>query len=155
MSGSKLDNSIDTGGHRFLLQFTGDWQGTSKTYFEPGVVADESAVEATVRPLFDNRFVQLNYKSSLQGKPFEGSMILGLHLLDNNWQMSWVDTFHMGTGIMHASGPYINDSFNVLGRYSTGGDNPEYWGWRTVIERNGSDGFTLKAYNIEPGGPDQ
>lgn len=154
MSGSKLENSLASGGHQYLLQFTGDWKGTSKTYFEPGVVADESPVEAVVRPLFDKRFVQLTYKSSLQGKAFEGWMILGLHLLDNSWQMAWVDTFHMGTGIMHASGPYTSDSFNVLGSYSTGGENPEFWGWRTVIEKT-AEGLSLKAYNIEPSGPDQ
>ncbi len=152
MSGSKLQNSLDNGLHFQLLQLIGDWSGNSKTFFEPGILGDESQVKAQITAMFDGRFINIAYQSSVQGSPFQGTMILGYYLLDNTWQMVWVDTFHMGTGIMHAKAIADGNEFNVLGQYSSGGESPEFWGWRTVIKKPSADQFILSAFNITPQG---
>ena len=151
MSGSKLQSSLKDGGHFQLLQLVGEWSGVSRTFFEPGVLGDESAIQAHITPMFDGRFVNIVYESSMQGSSLQGSMIIGLYLLDNSWQMAWVDTFHMGTGIMHAKGANEGNEFNVLGQYSSGGENPEFWGWRTIIKK-AADQLIISAFNISPQG---
>ncbi len=38
----KFAESLENGPHANLAKFAGDWTGTTKTWFEPDVVADES-----------------------------------------------------------------------------------------------------------------
>jgi len=152
MATSKLEQSLVDGIHKQLNDLQGQWKGTTKTWFDPSVLADESSAEGNIVPLFDGRFVLHEYRSSLQGQPFEGRMELGYHMKENKFQMSWMDTFHMGTGIMLCEGEASNGNFSVMGNYSTGGDDPQTWGWRTTIEKIDDNSITIRAYNITPEG---
>ena len=149
---SKLEQSLEAGPHHQLLQLAGNWEGTTSTWFEPGDPVDVSPMTGTIRPLFDGRFVLHEYKGIFQGKPFEGICIMGYHLQSQTFQSAWVATFHMGTGIMFSeSGP--NDHFfSALGAYSSGGDAPEQWGWRTEAKVEDENTIVLTAYNITPSG---
>ncbi len=149
---SKLEQSLQDGHHKNLTAFEGKWTGTTKTWFDPSILADESASQGSIKLLFDGRFIQYEYVGSMQGKPFEGIMILGYHIKDDKFQMSWVDTFHMGTGIMLSEGDAHGDNFSVIGYYGTGGDDPQTWGWRTTFKKASADQLIISAYNITPGG---
>lgn len=65
--------------------------------------------------------------------------------------MAWVDSFHMGTGIMFSQGSKPGKLFSVLGNYGEPG-TPEPWGWRTVLELRDSNTLVITAYNITPAG---
>jgi hypothetical protein len=149
---STLEQSLTAGPHQQLLQLAGEWQGTTRTWFEPGNPVDESPMAGTIRPLFDGRFVLHEYKGSFQGKPFEGICIMGYHLLSQTFQSAWVDTFHMGTGIMLSESTTNHNFFSVLGSYSSGGEQPEQWGWRTEVKLEDENNIILTAYNISPAG---
>jgi hypothetical protein len=152
MGVSKLEQSLADGLHKRINEFEGKWAGNTKTWFDPAILADESPSEGSFKPLFDGRFMQFEYRSSMQGKPFEGIMIIGYHIKDNKLQMSWVDTFHMGTGIMLSEGEADGNNLSVTGYYGTGGEEPQTWGWRTTFEKNGSDELVIRAFNITPEG---
>ncbi|RZK41507.1 MAG: DUF1579 domain-containing protein [Pedobacter sp.] len=108
-------------------------------------------MEAEVTMLFDGRFLKYDYQSSLNGKLFQGQMIWAYDLGNEKCQCSWVDTFHMGTGILHSEGQATANGFVVTGSYGwIGIDEP--WGWRTELEINGDNQFTVTAYNISPQG---
>lgn len=131
----------------------GHWEGVTRTWFEPDVLADESMTRAVFRLLLDGRFLLHEYEGSVQGKPLQGMAIYGRRANVQEWQMAWIDSFHMGTEIMfstHMSGPEER-LFSVLGSYGDPGGGPA-WGWRTEIHVISHDEFVHTAYNISPDG---
>ena len=131
MEGNALARSKESGAHRLLAQMVGEWEGTAKTWFQPGKLEDESPNTGTIRAALDGMFVVLEYKGSLKGKPLNGIAIFGYHLTEKKWQMAWVDSFHMETGIMlsETEAAAAGKKFSVLGHY--GGTGGPTWGWRT------------------------
>jgi hypothetical protein len=91
------------------------------------------------------------YQGSLGGKAFDGIAIIGFSISSDKFQMAWVDSFHMSTGIMFSEGKNPDKLFSVLGNYG-GGEMPEPWGWRTEIELKDKDTMIITAYNITPTG---
>lgn len=152
MSASKLQASLENGEHKKLNALTGEWTGETKTWFEPGDPIDVAPAEGTIRPLFDGRFVQHEYRSSFQGAPFEGIAIYGYHMKTGAFQCAWMDTFHMGTGIMFSEGTRGGAFYNVSGSYEASADDPQRWGWRTEITIVDADQIIITAYNISPDG---
>ncbi|MBO9615447.1 MAG: DUF1579 domain-containing protein [Dyadobacter sp.] len=151
MSKSKFETSLESGVHHQLLTLTGNWQGTTKTWFEPNVLADESEMKGTIKAILGGRFLLHEYQGSLNGKSFDGVAIFGFDIANNNAQCAWVDSFHMGTGMMLSNGTPTENGFSVLGQYSV----PEYpnpWNWRTTAELTDPDTLIITAYNISPEG---
>ncbi|MCF0071894.1 DUF1579 domain-containing protein [Dyadobacter sp. CY261] len=151
MSKSKFEASLETGVHHRLQSLAGTWQGITKTWFEPNVLADESEMTGRIKSILGGRFLLHEYQGSLNGKPFEGIAIYGFDIANNNFQIAWIDSFHMGTGTMLSNGTPTENGFSVLGQYSV----PEYpnpWNWRTVAELQDADTLVITAYNISPEG---
>lgn len=151
MSKSKLEISKETGPHLRLASLVGNWDGSTSTWFEADVLADESPMQGKINLLLDGRFINYEYKGTLNGKSFEGTMTWGYDLGNEKCQCSWIDTFHMGTAIMHSEGHETRSGFVVLGSYS-GPGIPIPWGWRTELEIINPDQFIIRAYNISPEG---
>ena len=150
MSTEKFETSIKEGAHKQLLGLTGQWEGTTQTWFEPDVLADESPMTGKITSILDGRFILYEYKGSLQNKPFEGVAIYGFELGEGKFKSAWIDSFHMGTGMMISEGVKTEKNISVLGSY--GGPGMEKpWGWRTEFEwRN--DELIIRAFNITPEG---
>ena len=146
----KFDESNVSGVHANLKRLVGNWEGITRTWFEPDVVADESPMTGRISPILDGRFLLHEYSGSLAGKPFEGVAIIGFDLATNKYQLAWVDSFHMSTGIMFSEGE-PGEKFSVLGTYDAGGPDVPRWGWRTEIDVIDGDNIVVTAYNIEPG----
>jgi hypothetical protein len=151
MSKSKFEISKESGPHLRLASLVGSWTGTTQTWFEADILADESPMRATATLLMDGRFLNLDYEGVLSGKPFEGKMIWSYDLGNDKCQCSWIDTFHMGTAIMHSEGAETGNGFVVTGQYGWTGI-PAPWSWRTELEIINSEKFILRAYNISPEG---
>jgi hypothetical protein len=151
MSKSKFVKSKESGPHSRLASLVGSWDGSTRTWFEKDILADESPMRGKITLIMDNRFLSYEYQGTLSGQPFEGKMLWGYNLGTQVCEMSWIDTFHMGTGIMQSLGSETGNGFSVLGSY--GGEGiPEPWGWRTELEIINSDQFVLRAFNISPEG---
>ena len=146
----KFEDSKENGPHAQLAVLVGEWQGMTKTWFEPDVLGDESAMTGKMSAILDGRFIVHEYVGSLSGKPFEGVAIFGFDLAANKFQAAWVDSFHMGAAIMFSEGD-AGDRFSATGTYYTGPESPR-WGWRTEIDLIDSDNLVITAYNISPDG---
>ncbi len=142
--------SQSDGPHARLAKLVGTWSGSTKTWFEPDVLADESPMTGTIRSILDGRFVMHEYSGSIEGRPFEGVAIYGFDLATNKWQSAWIDSFHMSTAMMLSEGDG-GGNFNVQGDYFAGDGEP-HWGWRTEIEQIDDDNIVIAAYNITPDG---
>lgn len=151
ISMSKFEVSKESGIHYQLGLLEGVWQGNTRTWFEPGKLADESPVQGNIRPVLDGRFMMHEYKGSLQGKSFEGIALYGYDIGNVKFQCAWVDSFHMGTGIMLSEGSDTSKGFSVLGSYGSL-TMEERWGWWTSIELCSDDQLVITAYNISPQG---
>ncbi len=150
----KFQQSLASGIHQKLSLLAGEWEGVTQTWFEPHKVEDESVISGTIRPILDGRFMLYEYSSSFKGKPTSGMAIIGYSIGNAAYQCAWVDSFHMGTGILFSTGGETEKLFSVLGSYG-GAGIPEPWGWRTEIEMLTDKRMIITAYNISPNGESQ
>lgn len=146
----ELDGSVQ---HGHLSELVGEWQGTARTWFEPGKPGDESPIAGTIRPILEGRFVVHEYRGQLRGEPLLGMAIHGYSMQKKRFTTAWVDSRHMGMDIMLSEGgsELDGESSSVLGSY----DDPaggQTWGWRTVVRLSGPDHLTITHYNISPAG---
>ena len=149
----KQETCEATGAHFWLRKLTGEWEGTTKVWFEPDKVADESPVRGSMRPILDGRFIMHEYKGSFGGKPLEGIAIYGYHLELNKFQSAWIDSFHNGSAIMFSEGKKGKDDFSVLGSYAyVTPELEQHWSWRTEIEMTNDGEVKITAYNVTPEG---
>lgn len=151
MADPKFAESRAPGGaHHLLSRLVGSWSGVTRTWFEPGQLADESPTRGRIRAALDGRFVVHEYEGAMKGKPLFGMAIIGYHLDAGRYTMAWIDSFHMGTATMHSEGEPRSDGFSVLGHYDVPESAP--WGWRTELRMSSDDQLTITAYNIPPAG---
>ena len=138
------------GAHHLLSRLVGEWEGQTRTWFEPGQLAEESSSRGVIRPLLGGRFIRYEYQSTLNGEPFEGLFIFGYNLGSGKYEATWIDTFHMATGMMFSEGVGTETGFAVLGSWDPG-EGPR-WGWRTEVEIINANQIVFTAYVITPEG---
>jgi len=137
--------------HHFLAQLVGGWIGTSKLWLEPDTLTDESPVQGSVQLVLGGRFALYLYQGSVEGEPQQGIFTFGYNTLSDQYEASWVDSFHNNTGIMFCVGSAKENGFYVLGSYPDPTGGPD-WGWRTEVELVDNDHLLIAAYNISPEG---
>lgn len=137
-------------GNLFLQKLVGKWEGSSRTWFEPGKLADDSRLAGEFAPVFGGLFVRHTYTGTMQGKPRQGEELLAFNTVTRQFQSSWVDDFHMNYAILFSEGAATEHGFSVRGNYDFEGQ-PK-WGWRTDYHLLDDDHLTITAYNIEPQG---
>ncbi len=151
MTKRSLEQSKAEGGvHHRLAQLAGAWEGTTRTWFEPDQIADESPWRGTIRPVLDGRFVVHEYEGSFQGQPIAGMAIYGYHLDRDRYETAWIDSFHSGTTIIFSTGQAGEERHSVLGSYEAPSGPP--WGWRTEITQPEPDRLVITHYNVTPDG---
>ncbi len=148
----KFESSIEDGIHARLNKMAGDWEGVARTWFEPDVIADESAISGSISPVLNGRFLLHEYKGTFTGKPLQGIMIYGYDLNTESFQSAWIDSFHMGTGIMFSRRASQDEDFSVYGTYDVQQEGWQQWGWRTDIQLEDENTLVITAYNITPEG---
>jgi hypothetical protein len=129
----------------------GKWEGTCRTWFEPGKLADESRVIGSFSEVLGGRFLRHTYEGTIRGKPRRGEELLAFNAVTKMYQSSWVDSFHMNYAIMFSQGPAADRGFELRGEYDVAPGQPQ-WGWKTVYELVDDDHVTITAYNITPDG---
>lgn len=135
--------------HHFLAQLAGGWTGTSKLWLEPDKLTDESPVMGSIQLILEGRFAIYLYQGSIEGEAQHGMFTFGYNTTLEQYEASWVDSFHNNTGIMACTGYAIENGFQVLGSYPDPTGGPD-WGWRTEVELIDNDHLTITAYNISP-----
>lgn len=149
---TKFEASIEEGTHARLNEIAGTWEGTARTWFQPDIIADESPVSGTIRSVLGGRFLLHEYESSFAGKPLQGIVIYGYDLNTRSFQSAWIDSFHMGTGIMFSQHPKQDGDFSVYGTYEVFQEERQEWGWRTDLRLEDENTLVITAYNITPEG---
>jgi hypothetical protein len=105
---------------QLLKSLVGGWEGSCKTWFRPGQLADESKVEGEFQLMMGGQFLRHTYKGSIQGRERTGEETLVFNAKNNQFEVSWIDSFHMNYGIMFSQGKPSKKGFTVKGEYSVG-----------------------------------
>jgi hypothetical protein len=148
-----LEQSKVNGVHHELARLEGDWEGTSKVWFGPDNLADESPVQGNMRLILGGRFIMHGYRGSFKGDALEGLAIFGYHLGLGIFQATWIDSFHNGTAMMFSEGERNSQSMKMLGHYHyVTPELEQKWGWRTEINIVSDNNIIITAYNITPEG---
>jgi hypothetical protein len=134
-----------------LKSLVGSWEGTCRTWLEPGKLADESAVKGTISPGLGGWFVRHVYEGTIQGRPRGGEETIAFNSVTKRFQISWVDDFHMNYGILFSEGEATERGFVVTGKYDVAPGTPA-WGWKTVLEVIDENQLVITAYNVTPDG---
>ena len=134
-----------------LKKLIGKWEGTCKTWFEPGKLADESKVSGEFTDVLGGSFVRHAYTGEIQGKVQHGEELIAFNTVTKIFQISWIDDFHMNYAIMFSQGKSAKHGFKVLGKYDVGENQPQ-WSWRTEYELIDDNHLVITAYNILPNG---
>jgi hypothetical protein len=134
-----------------ILKFmVGSWEGTCRTWFIPGKLADESKVKGEIRLILDGRLVRHTYEGTMKDKPRHGEETMVFSSMTKRFQVSWLDDFHIKDGILFSEGEASGRGFTVKGKWGSPGSPP--WEWKTVFEVVDDDHLTITAYNIKPDG---
>jgi hypothetical protein len=136
---------------KFLESLEGSWAGMCRTWFRPGELADESAIEGEFELILGGRFLRPIYEGKIQDKIRTGEELIAFNSVTNEYQISWVDDFHMNYGIMFSEGESTDSGFVVMGEYAFDPDKPS-WGWKTEYKLKDKDHLIITAFNITPEG---
>jgi hypothetical protein len=137
--------------HQFLAQLVGGWAGKTRTWLEPEGVPIESQTQGSIQLILGGRFILYLYQSSIDEEPAHGLFTFGYNTILNQYEASWVDSYHNNTAIMFCIGNPKEKGFFVLGSYPDPVGGPD-WDWRTEVELLDHDHLTITAYNISPEG---
>jgi len=144
---SKLSGSP----HHFLSRLAGGWVGRTLTWLDPVAEPVESQTQGSIQLILDGRFALYLYQSSIDGEAVHGLFTFGYNTNLNQYEASWVDSFHNNTANMFCVGNPKDNGFFVLGSYPDPDGGPD-WGWRTEVRLLDRDHLNITAYNITPEG---
>jgi hypothetical protein len=87
-----------------LTACAGSWRGTN-TLQDPDTGRPEGSPSTlTVTPVLAGRFIRVDYTWGYQGKPQEGSLLVGFDPKIGEVSGHWIDTWHMGWIAMNCLG---------------------------------------------------
>ena len=64
MPQDKLAESKESGAHGRLASLVGEWEGTTKTWFEPGKLGAESPSKGTIEPFWTEDLSCMNTRAA-------------------------------------------------------------------------------------------
>jgi hypothetical protein len=88
--------------HKVLKKMVGKWNVSVKSWMDPKAPPMESAGTAEAKPILGDRFIQMNFSSTMMGKPFTGIATTGYDNVKKKFVGTWIDS--MSTSIMRSEG---------------------------------------------------
>ena len=137
-----------------LATCAGEWRGSSRLQDPHTNLAEDSPSTAMVTSVLEGRFVRFDYTWGHQGRPQAGSILFGRDPKGIIITAHWIDTWHMGHGVMVCEGPARDsEHLSVRGAYAAppGAD----WNWRIDLDLSNARTIRLVMYNISPDGKEE
>jgi hypothetical protein len=103
--------------HKRLAQDVGTWSTKSQMWMQPGAEPMECVGTATVKPLMDGRYIQVEMSGEMPGMgQFNGVGIYGYDNVKQEFVSCWFDNH--STGIMNGTGEMSDDGKTITWNYS-------------------------------------
>lgn len=97
--------------HVMLNSLVGEWKVTSKSWQSEKAKPEVTTGTATFKPILGGRFVQQDFKGSMNNMPYEGTGMLGFNNTTKKFESSWHDS--MSTAVMNFEGT-MNEKTKVI-----------------------------------------
>lgn len=138
-----------------LLPRVGHWTGESKLWMSPDEPEQTSPSSLSVSGAARDHVVRIDYDWVYEGKPQEGTLLIGFDRSNRKVVAAFADSWHMSEGLMACEGSVDTQSgsLSVKGSYGDGQGGPD-WGWRVMVE-SGEGRLAVVMYNITPQGEEQ
>jgi Protein of unknown function (DUF1579) len=135
--------------HQRLGDLAGTWDVTIR--YKLGDKEHEGKAKCEAKWILDGRFLQQDYKSNFQGKPFEVMQLLGYDSVAKKTIEIKLD--NLSTGIMHNEGA-ISEDGRVITNFGKSLDpaTGKPYKLRTVTTIVDHDHFTLEWFGTDDGG---
>lgn len=104
--------------HRNMAKMVGNWNTVVKYWPAPGAPPQEMKGSATFRSLLDGRYIQLDYKGEMDGKPFAGVGTFAYDKGRKKHTSTWIDS--MSTGFLSSQADCEKNCSVIKG-------SGEYW----------------------------
>jgi hypothetical protein len=102
--------------HGLLMKEVGDWTSETTMWMTPDSEAVESTGTATVKPILDGRFTQVEWKGEIPGMgPYNGIGTYGFDNVKKKYVSTWMD--NMATGMMVGEGELTEDGKKLTWEY--------------------------------------
>jgi hypothetical protein len=137
--------------HRRLAALVGDWRGSARTWLDPTRPPSEAPWEGRIVLLLGGRYARHEYRSSVDGKPIAGELLIAYERGERLWRMTWIDSFHTSPAILVSTGVPGERAMRATGTYFAAEGHPR-WGWRTELDDPEGDTLRVRMINIEPDG---
>jgi Protein of unknown function (DUF1579) len=93
----------------------------------------------------------LDYTWLYQGKPQEGSLLVGIDKEADTVTAHWIDTWHYSDKVMACFGVNSNESTTTVRGTYPAPPGPD-WGWRIDITPKDDNELHIVMYNVFPDG---
>ena len=137
--------------HAYLENFEGDWDIETTAWMQPGANPETAQNSATAKLIFGGRFLQVDFKGSMFGQPFEGLQIIGFDNHKKKFTTFWIDSsstaFYLTEGSRETKSNIVSEH-GLWPDPMTGTDMKV----RTVTTLTNKDEYTLEMYMGLPDG---
>jgi hypothetical protein len=141
--------------HRWLATLAGQWSGTARTWLDPTKPPLEAGWSGRIALVLGGRFARWEYRSSIDGKPIAGEMLIAHESGEKLWRLAWIDSFHTSPAILVSTGVAgASRCIDATGHYFVGEGHPR-WGWRTEIGDPVGDTLGVRMFNVMPEGKEE
>ena len=137
-----------------LAACAGSWRGANTLHDPHSGRPEESPSTLQVTPVLAGRFVRLDYTWSYQGKPQEGSLLVGSDPKTGEISGHWIDAWHNDRKVVACLGASPDGrTLSVRGSYAAP-PGPD-WGWRIEITPGEPGRLRIAHLNVDPGGNEE
>lgn len=136
--------------NRQIAKIAGTWEVDCTMWMKPGDPPVQSTGTAIFSTLFEDRFLQCEYRGSFMGQPFHGRSTMGYDRGAKRYFMTWYDS--MNTSLMMLTGTSSDGGKTIT--YTGEGVCPQMgrMALRQVETHQSDDRFTLEMYQTPIGG---
>lgn len=97
--------------HAMLNSLAGEWKVTTKSWQSEKANPEVSTGTSTFKPILGGRFVQQDFKGSMNNMPYEGTGVMGFNNITKKFESTWHDS--MSTAMMSFEGT-MNEKTKVI-----------------------------------------
>ena len=138
--------------HKRLEPFVGKWTFRMRYWMKPGDTPQELHGTSENAWVFGGRFLKRDFKSAMDGQPFDAVGYTGYDNIRGEYQTVWLGT--MGTGIMQVAGTYVaaSDAITESGHFSCPITGEKARWMRAEWKISDNDHHTFTSYAKGPDG---
>ena len=114
----------------------------------PNELFSSNSSTAKINYVLGKTCILLDYDHAVEGKSYQGILLINYSTSKNIYQGSWLDQWHQKEEIMQLEGKPISNGFSLEGSYSGG---EETWGWIIECTHSGPT-LHINHFNVDPAG---